>query len=458
MRYRHLLVCLGCSLIACCSSPPELAKAARAGATPTRIQSAHGLLSEAQSAAILKRLQQRGDNSSLARHVAFEEALLDRPLVAGNQVRLLQDGTATYAAMFAAIAKARDHINLETYIFEGDEVGQRFLDLLLQKQAEGIQINIIYDSVGSLNTPHAFFERMRTAGMHVLEYNPINPLKANGKWLINNRDHRKLLVVDGQIAFLGGVNISSVYSRGSRLFKHEIPAKQGAPWRDTHLQLEGPVVADFQHDFLAAWERQGGETLTVSPRHYYPTLASRGKELVRAITSTSDEGDSQIYLALLSAISHAEKQAYLTNAYFVPDGQFLQTLIDAAARGVDVRLILPGSTDSWVALQAGHSYYQPLLAAGVKIYERRGALMHAKTAVVDGVWSTVGSSNLDWRSFIHNDELNAEVLGPDFAAQMLQMFEYDAAQSNLIELAAWEKRPLHQRIKEWSARLWAYWL
>jgi cardiolipin synthase len=351
--------------------------------------------------------------------------------------------------MFAAIRNARDHINVEFYIIEDDDVGREFADLLLERQANGVQVNLIYDSVGCLATPDAYFERLQQAGVRVLEFNPVNPLDTKKEWLLNNRDHRKLLVIDGRTAFLGGINISNVYSASSLPGKSE---DVDSPWRDTHLQLDGPIVGELQKLFMDTWQRQKAEP--VAPRDYFPLLEPQGGEIVRALGSTPDDAFSQIYLTLLSAIAHAENQVYLTNAYFVPDPAFVQALIDAAGRGVDVRLILPSHTDSELVFHAGRSNYARLLKGGVRIYERQDALLHAKTAVIDGVWSTVGSSNLDWRSFSDNDEVNAVVLGRDFAMQMLAEFESDLAASTAIEPARWKRRSPVLRAKETFARLW----
>ena len=204
--------------------------------------------------------------------------------------------------------------------------------------------------------------------------------------------------------------------------------------------MDGPVVGEFQKLFLATWEKQKGEPL--APRDYFPQLGNKGREVVRAIGSSPDEPYSLIYATLISAIGSAETSVYLTNAYFVPDPQLLAALKDAAQRGVDVRIILPSNTDSWLVFHAGRSYYAELLGAGVKIYERRDALLHSKTALIDGVWSTIGSTNLDWRSFLHNDEVNAVILGQEFGAQMQAMFETDLASSNPITLEQWEQRSL----------------
>jgi len=377
--------------------------------------------------------------------------------VLGNKLVLLQDGPATYQAMSAAIRQAKDHINLETYIFEDDDIGTQFADLLLERQAAGVQVNLIYDSVGCLNTPKDFFKRLSASGIQVLEFNPINPLAGNKKeWLLNNRDHRKLLVVDGRIAFIGGINISEAYSSGPIGKSTRKKRANPAGWRDTHLQIEGPVVAEFQKLFVDTWVKQKGQPL--AQKSYFPKLDAQGDEIVRALGGASADPHSLIFLTLLSAIDNAEQQVHITNAYFAPDPQLLTALIGAAQRGVEVKLVLPSQTDSWTVFHAGRSHFSRLLRGGVKIYERRGAVMHSKTASIDGVWSTVGSTNLDWRSRLHNDELNAAILGRDFSRQMEAMFARDVAESDAIELDRWEHRPLLLRLKEWAARRLEYWL
>ena len=445
------------ALAGCTSLPTIVPDMATRPARPVQLEGARGPLSAQQSKAILNRLKSRGEETNIFdRHLALEEAIVGSPLVVGNKVVLLQDGPATFQAMFTAIRNAKDHINLETYIIENDEVGNRFADALIEKQAEGVQVNLIYDSVGSINAPREFFKRLTDSGIKVLEFNPINPLTAKKGWDVNLRDHRKLLIIDGQSVFLGGINISSVYSGGS-FSPHSRQRPDGkAPWRDTHLRVEGPVVGEFQKLFLATWEKQKGETL--APRDYFPQLGNKGKEVVRAIGSSPDEPYSLIYATLISAISSAETSVHLTNAYFVPDPQLLAALKDAVQRGVDVRIILPSKTDSWLVFHAGRAYYAELLGAGVKIHERRDALLHSKTALIDGVWSTIGSTNLDWRSFLHNEEVNAVILGQEFGAQMQAMFEMDLASSNPITLEQWEQRSLSDRLKEMAARIWEYWL
>ncbi|MHB1186334.1 cardiolipin synthase [Thiobacillus sp.] len=451
--------CILLTVAGCASLPDAAQELETPHAQAVAFDTARGPVSASKSAAIIEKLERKsGDSDILQKHLAMEQAInADSPLVLGNKLVLLQDGPATYQAMFAAMRNARNHINLETYIFEDDDIGQQFADLLLERQAAGVQVNLIYDSVGCLNTPKEFFARLSAGGIQVLEFNPVNPLAGNKKeWLLNNRDHRKLLVVDGRIAFLGGINISESYSSGPSMRSARKKEAKTVGWRDTHLQIEGPVVAEFQKLFMDTWTKQKGPSL--AEKNYFPKLDKQGNEIVRAIGSASADPRSLIYLTLLSAIGSAEQRVSLTNAYFVPDPQLLKSLTDAAQRGVDVKLVLPSHTDSWAVFHAGRAHYSKLLRAGVKIYERRGAVMHSKTASIDGVWSTIGSTNLDWRSFLHNDELNAAILGREFARQMDAMFARDLAESDAIDLERWEQRSLILRLKEGVARIAEYWL
>ena len=446
--------CIGCS-----SLPRIVPDLAQPAGPAVQLEGARGPLSVARSRAILDGLAARSPATGVfERHLALEEALVGSPLTTGNQVLLLQDGPATYQAMFAAIAAARDHINLETYILDDDEVGQRFAQALMAKQAQGVQVNLLRDSAGTFGTPAAFFERLAASGVQLHEFNPVNPLAARDDWRWNRRDHRKLLIVDGHTAFLGGINISSVYSGGSfqRVSKARDNAAASLAWRDTDLQLQGPVVAELQKLFIDAWQQQKGPPL--AERRYFPPPQVAGRQVVRAIGSSPEEPFSLIYATLLSAIGSAETSVHITNAYFAPDPQLLAALETAAQRGVDVTLILPSQTDSWLVFHAGRRHYARLLKAGVKIFERRGVILHSKTALVDGVWATVGSTNLDWRSFLHNHELNAVVLGAEFGRQVQAMFNKDLAASDRIGLTAWQQRPLDLRLKEQFARAWEYWL
>ena len=269
----------------------------------------------------------------------------------------------TYAAMFKAIQNAKDHINLESYIIEDDETGRKFADLLLQKQAEGVQVNLIYDSVGSMNTPASFFQRLRDGGIQVVGFNPINPLKAREKWGLTHRDHRKILIVDGKVAIIGGINISKVYS--SSPFKRKQNEKAPIHWRDTDIQIEGPAVAEFQKLFLDTWLKQKGPKL--SERNYFPDLKEEGNALVRVVGSTPGQNNRIPFIVYVSAITFAEHSIHMTNSYFIPDDQIVKALTDAAGRGVDVKIILPGITDSQLALYAQRYYYSGAFEIGSEV-------------------------------------------------------------------------------------------
>ena len=447
---------VACALAGCGSLPTITPDMARSSAKP-QLAGARGPLTAERSKEILDQLKGAlPDTSVLDRHLALEQAISDSPLSTGNKVVLLEDGPRTYDAMLAAIDGARDHINVETYILDDDETGQRFADALIAKQRAGVQVNLIRDSVGTIRTKKEFFKRLTDAGVKVLEFNPVNPLETKVGWDVNQRDHRKLLIADGRIAFLGGINISSVYSGDSSVRVASDRTGEKQPWRDTDLQVEGPVVAELQKLFIETWEKQKGEPL--AKRQYFPVLKPQGDEIVHAIGSSPDDPFSAIYATFISAIDNAEREVLLTNAYFVPDPQLIASLKSAVSRGVDVRLLLPGSGDSALVFHAGRSNYDELLSAGIKIYERRSALLHSKTALIDGVWSTVGSTNLDWRSFLHNQELNAVVLGTGFGAQLRASFERDVANSEQITLDKWRGRSIGMRLKEAFARIWQYWL
>ena len=447
-----------CAMLAGCATPARLIKPPppSAGEKPILV-GAHGPLSAERSQAILARLsQEAGGSDILLRHIRVEEALTQFPLTIGNKVTLLRDGPATYRAMYEAIHNARDHINLETYIFRDDQIGRQLADLLIKRQREGIQVNVIYDSVGSIKTPDEFFDRMRKAGIKVLEFNPVNPTETRKRYVIEHRDHRKILIVDGRIAFTGGINYDSVYSGGSLSRPKRVSGNGKTPWRDTHVRIEGPAVAEFQKLFLGTWNKQKGAPLPA--RSYFPPLGEPGHQIVRVIGSTPDSGVSIYHATLLSAVKSAEHTIHVTNAYFVPDDALIEGLKSAAGRSVDVELLLPSESDFWAPLYAGRSHYRDLLSAQVQIHELREAMLHAKTVVIDGVWSTIGSTNLDWRSFLLNDEVDAVILGADFGQQMEAMFKADIAHSNAIDVAHWRKRGVGSRFKEMGARMWEKWL
>lgn len=440
-----------------CATLPDVDSWQRFGAAqPADPSKFRGPLSQTQAERVLAKLVRKGDDSDiLERQAALEEAVAGTPLVPGNHATLLNDGPDAYKAMFEEIERATDHVNVEFYTIENDETGMRLSEVLLRKRARGVAVNVIYDSVGSIQTPGEYFERLRKGGVNVFEFNPVNPLTAATGWRLNHRDHRKMVIVDGRVAFTGGINISGVYSGGS-VRRASRAEGTGAGWRDTNVRIAGPVVADLQREFLETLKKYSKEP--VEARNWFPEVKPQGRHPVRVIASSPDDAVPAIFVTLVSAIRNAARSVHLTMAYFAPDPQTLDALKGAAARGVEVQLILPSHTDFRPILYAGRSHYTDLLEAGVQIYERQERLLHAKTAVIDGIWATVGSSNVDWRSFLHNEELNVVILGQDFGRQMEESFRRDLAQSKRIALEDWKRRSAASRIMEGTARIWEYWL
>ena len=392
-----------------------------------------------------------GTSELLQRQIPLMEAISDLPLVEGNKVTLILDDTNTHDAMFQAIRQAKHHINIETFIFNDDEAGRRLPDLLVKKRGEGVAVNLIYDAVGSVSTPPAVFQRLRDSGVNVMAFNPID---SSSIFDADHRDHRKILIVDGQIAFTGGVNIGHAYSES--IYGKYGDSTGKISWRDTDIRVEGPVVAEFQKLFLETWKNQNGPDLPEAD--YFPHLRKSGKEIVRVVGSTPGRMNRITYMMYVAAILFAEESIHLTTAYFIPDEDLLNALEAAAKRGVDVKIVLPGTSDSALVFSAGRYYYSELLDAGVKIYERRGAVLHAKTAVIDGVWSTVGSTNLDMWSLLRDNEVNTVILGKDFAEEMNGLFRKDLQDSDEIEAKNWKKRSLFLRFESWFAHFFAYWL
>ena len=424
---------------------------------PTVENARGGTMSKVQTSALLQR-RWANATADLKQLAVLEEQATGLPLIAGNNVQLLFDGPATMREMMTAARNATSSINLETYIFDQDPIGLQFAEVLMEKRRQGVTVNVMYDSVGTLGTPQEFFDRMRAAGINMLAFNPVNPAKAKGNWSINNRDHRKLMVVDGRVAFTGGINISSDYANSSLFRSRRKPGnvdKNKVGWRDTHVKIEGPAVATLQWAFVNNWVSQ--ETGELPARDYFPRLAPAGEKFVRVL-ATDPGSNSEIYKSLMVAINEAKKSVHITSAYFVSDQQIVDAMIAAAKRGVDVKLVLPGVSDHGLVMYAGQAFYEPLLAGGVKIYQLQVAVLHAKTAVIDEAWSTIGSANIDRRSFIHNYELNVVVIDPAFGREMESAFNEDLRDSKQVTLEQWRNRPWADRVKEWAARLTEYWI
>ena len=450
------LTCWG--LLGACASLPkvgDLGEKLDPNNVPS-VRGSKGELSDARARQLLADRWKRG-GLDLQQQAALEEAATGVPLIAGNKCTLLFDGPQTISEMLKAIQAARNNINFETYIFDQDELGLKFADALIEKQQQGVVVNIIYDSVGTIGVPSSFFDRMRKAGIRLVEFNPINPAKVHGDgWKLNNRDHRKMLIVDGKTAFTGGINISATYAKSSLFRSRSRPTdKSDVGWRDTHIKIEGPAVQAFQWLFVRQWAGHAKDELPDAD--YFPKPEIAGDKVVRVLGSDPG-GKFEIYKAYALAMQEAKQSIHLTSAYFVPDKQTVAALTDAARRGVDVKVVVPGVSDVGLVVYAGHAYYESLLEAGVKLYQLKLAVLHAKTAVIDGKWSTVGSTNIDTRSFLHNSEINVIVLGDAFGAEMEKAFQEDLRDSRQITLEDWRKRPLANHLKEWLARIMNYWL
>jgi len=431
----------------------------------TQVIQAKGIMSAAGGVEKIRDVQDEGKAQLLAHH-ANMLGQLGESITADNQIKLLVDGPATFAAMFSDLDKARTSIQMESYIFEDAALGVKIADVLKRKAAEGLQVRLIYDAVGSMSTPNEFFDDLVKGGVSICKFNPVNPWFFTKAIRLNNRDHRKILIIDSSVAFAGGINISGVYSAGSSSFLRSKPSTEpdqtsadGTPekgWRDTHIRVQGPAVADFSALYSDTWQRQGCDNPPTPIARQ--TTASKGDRLITVIGSKPGDPEPRIYRTLLTAIGGAKRSVHLTMSYFVPDQQTVDFLSKAAQRGVDVKLVLQGKSDTLLVQRAGQSSYQALLDAGVEIYERQDTLLHAKTAVIDGVWSTVGSSNVDWRSFLHNDEVSAIVLGADFGTEMEKLFQTDLAHAKRITPEAWAERGLGRRVMEWIGQIFEYWL
>jgi cardiolipin synthase A/B len=362
-------------------------------------------------------------------------ALTGAPMSEGNRVEILRNGVQIFPSMLAAIRAARKTINLEFYIYWDGEVGRLFAEALAERARAGVQVKVILDAVGSATMSPNLLDFLHRNGIDIEWYHPL-------RWYtisrLNHRTHRKVMVVDGTIGFSGGVGIADEWLGDADAKNH---------WRETVARVEGPVVTQMQFAFMDNWVKSRGELLT--GLDYFPSVEPRGHHLTQVIKSSPSEGSSTVKLLYIVSIVSATKSIYISNAYFVPDRDTIRALEGAVRRGVDVRVIVPGEyVDVPIVRQASRMHYDLLLRRGIRIFEYLPTMMHAKTMVVDSVWSTIGSSNFDDRSFRLNDEVNVNVYDEGIAQQMESMFFHDLARSEEITLRKWFRRPRWARIKE----------
>lgn len=373
--------------------------------------------------------------------------------VAGNLVTLLADGEQAFPSMLAAIATARTEILLEMYWMQSDAVGRRFAKLLTERAHAGVRVCIIYDAIGSLGVDEAMFDELRAAGAEVFDYNPVAPWR--NRWRIgtlNNRDHRKILVTDGAVGFTGGINLGLPWAPES---------EGGGGWRDDAVRIEGPAAAQLRVVFLQTWERLGGTACPPLPP--VPSVApsaptdalqpgterAPSRQAVRALPSGHRRARALIRSAYLHHIRRAQRYVYIANSYFIPDREVRAALGAAAARGVDVRVLVAGQSDVRAVYFASRFLYARLLHSGVALYEWTKTVFHGKTAVIDGTWSTIGSYNIDHRSWRLNLEINVAIDGGEVGEAMRGRFLADIAQSTKVELSQFRFRAVHERVLEW---------
>jgi cardiolipin synthase A/B len=364
---------------------------------------------------------------------------------AGNRVTLLVDGASAYRAMLDAIAGAKSTILMDSYIFNDDRAGRAFADALGAAARRGVNTRLIYDGVGNWNVDGGFFRGMEQAGVHVLEYHPIAPWR-RGFGLLR-RNHRKLLVADGRIGFVGGMNVGDEW----------LPRDDGGQgWHDIHAKIEGPAVTELSRLALSTWKSHG--EVNLDRRLFLPDVPPAGDENVNVVGSRERRMHKAIRDSYLHAIRRAERYIYIANAYFVPDRGFRRALRNACSRGVDVRVMVPAKGDILPVRMAGQALYGRLLRAGVRIFLWQREVLHAKTAVIDGEWATVGSYNIDRRSWTMNLEVNVDVVGARFSAGLRKVFEGDQASCTELSREEWARRPFLQRIVERFFRLFRKWM
>lgn len=380
-----------------------------------------------------KPLNYQIDLTDSVRSVHFEKILgqlMGPYFVDGNVIRTLKNGNEIFPAMLKAIAEAHKTITFESYIYWSGDIGNKFVTALCERAFHGIRIHVLLDWVGSQKIDPDYIRRMKDAGIQVERFH--EPAWYNISWL-NNRTHRKILVVDGLIGFTGGVGIADEWGGDGM-----DPKK----WRDTHYEVRGPVVAQMQATFLDNWMKLRPE-IHHSEEYFpnsLPTLNNRGA-VAQMFKSTSREGGSSIHIMYLAAIAAAQNAIQLEAAYFLPDEVTIQEIIKARKRGVSVEIIVPGEyTDAEVVRHASQESWDELLQAGVKIFQYLPALFHCKVLVVDGFFVSIGSTNFDERSFKLNDEANLNVLDDHLASEQIAMFEQDKKNSKLVSLTEWRQR------------------
>ena len=363
------------------------------------------------------------------------------PLLSGNSVRLFTSGNDKMEALAEDLRNAENHIHLEYYIFSDDETGQKIKNILIEKAKAGVEVRVIYDDVGSWHTKKRFFEEMVHAGIHVYNFLKVRFPVFTGK--INYRNHRKIVVIDGRIGYIGGMNIADRYVFGT---------KWGA-WEDMHIRTEGKAVLGLQTIFLIDWSLS--ENSFLNDEKYFPDTPISGSVKMQMVAGGPTSSRKEILQGFLKAITQAQKYVYIQTPYFLPTETLLTALQLASVSGVDVRLMIPENSDSKMTHAGTHSFIKDALTMGVKVYFYQPGFLHSKIMVIDDYFSTVGSTNMDFRSFEHNFEANAFIYDETIAHTLKNKFIGDIASSRRITLHLWEKRPRRQKFFESLMRVFS---
>lgn len=363
------------------------------------------------------------------------DAMLGPDVLAGNRVEVLQNGDQIFPAMLAAIGGARQSITFETYIYWSGRIGKAFADALKERAEAGVRVHVMLDWAGSMKMEQRFLDELTDAGVELRRYHPIRWYSISR---LNNRTHRKLLVIDGRIGFTGGVGIADQWQGHAQDPEH---------WRDLHFRIEGPVVAQLQSGFMDNWIKSTGVVLHGDL--YYPPLEPVGEQAAHLFVSSPAGGSASMHLMYLLAIAASVRNIDLEAAYFVPDDVVIAALLAARDRGVRIRVLVPGKhIDSSLVRISSKRCWGGLLEKGVQIHEYQPTMMHNKMLILDGHLVSVGSTNFDMRSFELNDEASLNILDNDFAARMTAVMEADLAHSLPYTLAMWQRRPWRQRLAE----------
>ena len=389
----------------------------------------------------------RNKDESVQQHTELASMLirdLGSPLTKYNRVKLLVNGEKKFPELLQALREAKHHIHIEYYIYEYDETGTEIIELLIEKAMQGVQVRFIYDDFGSPSIKKKTEERVRKAGAEVHPFHKVRfYLLANR---INYRNHRKIVVIDGQTAFVGGINVSDKYINND---------KNSLYWRDTHLRIDGPAVYYLQYLFIADWNFCCPHALKPDPLHFAPHSATSEGCYVQIAAGGPDSFLPSILYSILQAIYLAKEEILITTPYFIPGDSIMDALSVAALSGLSVKLLVPGISDSKIVNAASKSNYNDLLQAGVEIYLYQKGFVHAKTMVTDGMLSVIGTANMDYRSFELNFEVNALIYDSEIAAQMRKQFFEDIKDATKINKDAWLSRPAYRQLPEKVARLFS---